>query len=61
MDKVETLEREGFILDSNISARNKDQVLVDHFLKIGCCSTENVWEIWPTKIYFDRLNAEISW
>ena len=27
---------------------------------LHCCSIENVWEIWPIKIDFGWLNAEIG-
>ena len=47
------------------SARNKDQKLVGHFLKIfygviKYCPIENVQENWPTKMDFGRPNAEIG-
>ena len=48
------------------NARNKDQKLVSHFLKIGyfmgyrLLSHWNVQEIWPTKMDFGQPNAKIS-
>ena len=60
----------GKCLGDTISARNKDQKLIGHFLKIGyfigyidCCPSpiENVCKIWPTKMEFGQSNAEIGW
>ena len=47
------------------SARNKDQKLVGHFLKMGyvqltdCCPIKNVQEIWPTGMNFGWPNWKI--
>ena len=50
------------------SARNKDQNLLGCFFKdrmfctqiFDCCPTDNVQEVWPTKMDFDRPNAEVG-
>ena len=46
-----------------LSGRNKNQPFFKDrifYRLLHCCPIENVWEIWPIKIYFGLLNAEIG-